>query len=391
MKDSDCYKLLCFLYNPENHDEKWAFQRHMEVVLLFSSKAEKEGFIYPVDSECLQFPILATIDTVNACNLDCATCLKPGWQENGERMGVNLFKRILDKLCLMGIREVELYNYTEPFLNPNIYDFMAEVKHRNLTLGISTNLSLPNIPKLKECVDLLENGDWFVITISGISQDIYEINHRRGKIDNVIENIKNISKSLKRGIGRLRLLDFDYNKGEIPLAMKLAEEYGISFESFPAERSPFNFDTRKSWEEYIVKGITYNDYDRSSTPDGFYCPFIHSRNIVINHRGNVELCCRDVTRPYDLGSFLDQDISVIQMKRTLHPLCHSCIHQQEAPEEWAKLRKYFPVNVGMVSKMMRHAMYTITNERVLAARSFMPELKNDIEFIHLMIEKLSTR
>lgn len=44
VKDSDCYKLLCFLYNPENHDEKWAFQRHMEVVLLFSSKAEKEGF-----------------------------------------------------------------------------------------------------------------------------------------------------------------------------------------------------------------------------------------------------------------------------------------------------------------------------------------------------------
>ena len=73
------------------------------VFFYFPFKAEKEGFIYPVDSECLQFPILATIDTVNACNLDCATCLKPGWQENGERMGVNLFKRILDNANLPSI------------------------------------------------------------------------------------------------------------------------------------------------------------------------------------------------------------------------------------------------------------------------------------------------
>ena len=90
----------------------------------------------------------------------------------------------------MGIKQVELYNYTEPFLHPDLYEFAKEVKKRNLTLGISTNLSLKHIPKLRECVDLLTPGDWFVVTISGINEDIYNINHKGGNINNVLQNLK---------------------------------------------------------------------------------------------------------------------------------------------------------------------------------------------------------
>ena len=105
----------------------------------------------------------------------------------------------------------------------------------------------------------------------------------------------------------------------------------------------------------------------------------------------MELCCRDVTRPYDLGSFLDQDISVIQMKRTFHPLCHSCVHYKEAVEEWNELRKYFPVQPNKVACLLEHAMHTIGMERRLSPRSYMANLKTDKEFITRVMERLYNR
>ncbi len=212
----------------------------------FPAIAEKKGFICSPLKEQMQFPFLATIDIVNACNLDCSTCGKNTEQETSEKMSFELFVKILDKLQLMGIRQIELYNYTEPFLHPEIYRFMYEVKRRGLTLGISSNLSLPNIPHLKDCVDLLTRGDWFIVTISGIQQSIYEINHKHGKIINVIQNMKKIKESSKSSLVRLRLLHFDYNETELSAAKILAKECETSFEWFTASHSPFDQDNNET-------------------------------------------------------------------------------------------------------------------------------------------------
>jgi len=359
-------------------------------IFYFPFLIEKRGFIIKPDMSNFQMPVLATIDTINVCNLNCATCTKPSWQENGERMSFELFKKILDKLQMMGIRAVELYNFTEPFLNPEIYEFMAEVKRRGLSLGISSNLSRPHIPKLKECVDLLTPGDWFVITISGVDQKIYGINHRGGKISNVIENIKEISKSANRNIVTLRLLHFDYNVGELQAAQNLAKEYGLSFQFYPAEGDPINepYFSRKEKENLLMSGISYYDYDRSFYPDGFYCFFIHSRNIVINHKGNVELCCNTVPRPYDLGSFLEQDISVIQMKRDMHPICRSCKYHSTG--EAKSISKACPVDPVKASNILRHGMETICLERAFAPKAFIPELEGTKDFVQKAIKYFET-
>ena len=155
--------------------------------------AEKKGVILDFDLSDTQLPFLATIDIVDTCNLSCRTCFQGAFSHSSGKMSIDLFRRILDKLQLMNVKWVELYNFTEPFLHPDIYEFMREVKSRGMTLGISTNLSLKNIPHLKECVDLLRDGDWFVVTISGIDADIYNINHAGGNISTVLQNLNIIS------------------------------------------------------------------------------------------------------------------------------------------------------------------------------------------------------
>ena len=90
---------------------------------------------------------------------------------------------------------------------------------------------------------MLTPGDWFVVTISGINEDIYNINHKGGNINNVLQNLKIISESEKRNLVILRLLHFDYNEGEVFEARRLAQQLGMTFQWFTATGNPFNSNT----------------------------------------------------------------------------------------------------------------------------------------------------
>lgn len=339
--------------------------------------AEMQGTILDIDLKKAQLPFLATIDIVDTCNLSCMTCRREAFLNSGGRMHISLFRRILDKLQLMGIKQVELYNYTEPFLHPNIYEFAQEVKKRNLALGISTNLSLKNIPHLKDCVDLLTPGDWFVVTISGVNKDIYDINHRGGNIDNVIRNLNIIAESDRKKLVILRLLRFDYNEGEVFEAKKLADKLGISFQWMPADGNPFlSNEEMEKLRSKVTKGISFKHHNSLFDDDMSYCPFIHKRNIVINHLGNVEQCCQRVTRPYDFGAFLEQDISVIQMKREFSALCCDCRERYELPDD-----VLFAVDADKVRLLMNNAMNTLGIIKKLSPVSLYKGIKSNSEYM----------
>lgn len=297
--------------------------------------AEFRGTVIPFDKNKAQLPFLATIDIVDTCNLQCRTCPHLGVKNSGDQMDFDLFCRILDKLDLMGIKQVELYNYTEPFLHPDFLRFATEVKRHGFDLGISSNLALPDIQNLKECVDLLEGNDWFVVTISGITQEVYGINHVGGKIKNVIHNLEKISQSENSKHVCLRMLKFDYNLSEVSSAKQLADKYNMSFQWFPAIGSPFlEVPLEKRFQKAIKKGISLKSAFEAYNTGNSYCKFIHSRNIVIDCHGNVELCCQSVARPYHMGSFLEQDISLIQLRRELSPMCYNCAFRNDGLKDF---------------------------------------------------------
>lgn len=340
--------------------------------------AEVQGTVLDIDLKKVQLPFLANIEIVDNCNLSCLTCRRDAFMSSAGRMDIDLFRRILDKLQLMGVLKIELYNYTEPFLHPDIYEFVKEVKKRNLILNLSTNLSLKNIPHLKDCVDLLTPDDLMIVTISGIRKDVYEINHRGGNIDNVINNLHIIAKSDSKKSVRLRLLRFDYNEGELFAAKKLAADLGLSFEWQKAFGNPFlpNADSEKL-QGKIMNGISLKQHNSLFDDDMLYCRFIHSRNIVLNYLGNVEQCCQTVTRPYDFGSFLEQDISVIQMKREFSALCCDCMERYIGlPSE-----KIYPVDADKVRVLMNNAMDTLGIIKKLSPVCLYNGIKSNSEYM----------
>lgn len=338
--------------------------------------AEYKGVVLDFDLGQSQLPFLATIDIVDTCNLSCRTCMRDAFSHSSGKMDFDLFVRILDKLQLMNIKQVELYNYTEPFLHPDIYDFMKEVKRRNLTLGISTNLSLKTIPNLEKCVDLLQPGDWFVVTVSGIPKNVYDINHAGGNIDNVINNLKIISRSSQKNMVTLRLLRFDYNEGEIFRVVELANQLGISFQWFPAKGNPFgDSEEQRRIQSMVQDGMSLEAVGTQFGEDLPYCRFIHCRNIVIDYLGNVEQCCQRVVRPYNLGSFLEQDISVIQFKREISPVCYQCSDRYELKD------KEFTADYEKIKALMNNAVNTSGIIKELSPVSVYSNLQSNSDYL----------
>lgn len=179
--------------------------------------AEYQCF-YRIPSCIYKIPRYAGFDLVDTCNLRCSTCMRNEDRGTSEKMEYDVFTRCLDKLCRLGIKSVEMHMKTEPFLHPQIVEFCDEVKKRNMLFTLSTNLAIPGIgEKAKKVADMMTKDDFMVISISGLTQEVYEINHKGGKIENVIDNLIVLASTsgYKNNI-TLRLLQFDYNVGEIP-------------------------------------------------------------------------------------------------------------------------------------------------------------------------------
>ena len=142
------------------------------------------------------------IDTSH-CNLRCVMCPRGG--VNGlknEGMGLmdfELFKGIIDKLVKekISINGLGFGNSGEPLLNPalpkmikyavdTLQPAFMEPKGK---IKITTNLN-----HLIDPVGLLGSGVTnIIVSNSGMTQDVYSRNHKGGKIESVLKNIKELA------------------------------------------------------------------------------------------------------------------------------------------------------------------------------------------------------
>lgn len=262
------------------------------------------------------------IDIVDTCNLVCATCPRSTVRGTAKKMDIEIFCAILDKLKAANYSMIGLYNWSEPFLHPDILNFVKEVKKRSFVCGLSSNLALPRIPHLIDVVDVLEpnDGDFLIVSISGMKQSIYEINHRGGNIETVKKNIVLASQSKNKKVIRLKLLQFSYNLEEIQDLIEFCKQQGIAYETIEAGGNPLEAVETKVMPMVLSDPSNYCRELKSLAA----CPFIFDMT-VINADGDAHLCC--ATPPessYKLGSFLDQDLSALTLKRFFHPACAIC-------------------------------------------------------------------
>ena len=125
-------------------------------------------------------PETVHIDITNTCNLDCITCWNyaPGlaspkdaeWRK--QRMAPEVFARVLAEVAQTGVERIILSGAGETFTHPNVYDFIAAVKAKELALTVITNGTLCDFPRLAEL-----GVDQLLINTSSASATTYTAYH----------------------------------------------------------------------------------------------------------------------------------------------------------------------------------------------------------------------
>src|SRR5262249_44037038 len=97
-------------------------------------------------------PDIAWVDTIDVCHLKCPTCIRGvrGLPNTTNKMDIGIFARIVARLRHQGFHRIGLFDWTEPFLNRDIDEYVATAKGAGFWVNLSSTLSLPRIEYLEE-------------------------------------------------------------------------------------------------------------------------------------------------------------------------------------------------------------------------------------------------
>jgi hypothetical protein len=234
------------------------------------------------------YPVSMSLESVNACNLRCPGCFTGAGAVGRSRgkIPLPLYRKILKEVGPY-LLNLELHNWGEPLLHPDLPQMIGEAHEIGCATTVSTNLSLA-LPD--ERLDaLVRSGlSTLVVSIDGASQETYERYRKRGRLDLVLDTCRRIAdaKRLAGGAGPDVVWSFhafEYNLHEIPAARALARDRGM------------RFSVEKGWtigEEWTGEGAVM--FSRSFQ---HRCWFLWE-HATINNDGGVAICA---------ASFFDED------------------------------------------------------------------------------------
>lgn len=187
-------------------------------------------------------PTKVRIDLCNMCQLNCVTCWTKQYEEIIKRdcggfgyVTFDTFKNFVDNHPY--IREIEVTNNGDIFLNPDLLEIVMYANQKHIILTAKQCVNLNNLPEYM--ADTLVNFgfDTIKININGATPETYSIYHKNGDFNKVIENIKLINKYKEKYNSEYPKLTykftvFGHNEHEIDMAKELAKSLNMEIEFY---------------------------------------------------------------------------------------------------------------------------------------------------------------
>ena len=288
------------------------------------------------------------IDIVGTCNLRCPSCAVGNF-EKADFIGsvrprgfmrFDYFCAALDKIeaekdpddiCL-----IELYNWGEPFLHPELPSFIAEVNRRqNFYCGLSSNLSHKHADFERA---LLAQPRTLRVSLSGYFEASYAKTHIRGNIELVKDNMRRVSDIIEKHalntVVTVAYHVYRHNTGEELEEMRRFCE-GLNFtltpnwaNFYPLEKVARYFEGNASAKEReLISMLVFTPDEQRNYAAAFAGkPCAIRDQMAINYDGSVALCCAIYDPRYDIANdFLQTPSSELQSRKYRHDMCDSCI------------------------------------------------------------------
>jgi MoaA/NifB/PqqE/SkfB family radical SAM enzyme len=311
-------------------------------------------------------------DVAGVCNARCAYCVTGAKSANpGAIMTADTFDAALhnlERLNLIDSRSVlELYNWGELFLHPDLQNVIRVINDHNLRYSISTNASV--LPQIDEA--FVKNLIAVKFSMCGFSQQSYDRIHKL-EFDRIRENIATIVSRLRslgyKGYIEICFHVYRWNTNELRECQRFAKDLGVvllfldaylldwwQFEGFIQGTLP---DEKR---RQILDDLFIDEKKLRSARTGWRCP--EWNRLVIDERENVPVCCGLPNNhpAYSLGT-VDDGLAKRLRNRPNLPICKTCL------ESGIGYRWFHPTFKGE-SSLTWMLRFTTTNWRVLWTRT----------------------
>lgn len=262
-------------------------------------------------------PMHVSIEPTTACNLACPECPS----------GLKRFTRATGKLDLEAHRTwleqirgsvfyTTYYFQGEPFLHPQFLSLIQLAHSFRMFTATSTNAHFIDAQKAYEIVD--SGLDQLIISVDGISQEVYEQYRVQGTLEKVwqaTEYLVAAKKARKRHTPRLifQCLAVKPNEHEIPLLFERAKTFGVdevrikSAQLYDYENGHPLMPDNPNYSRYVKKA---NGKYVLKNPGGNSCWRMWSGS-VITWDGKIVPCCFDKDAQNALGALSEGSFRTI--------------------------------------------------------------------------------
>ena len=281
------------------------------------------------------------IDTTNICQLKCPLChtgLGTIHRDKGV-MHYDVFTKTVDQIkdhCIW----LTLYSWGEPFLNRRIHEFMAYAHQNKIATIISSNLNKPLTPEMAESI-IKAGLDVMIISLDGVTQDVYEIYRVGGHLDRVLDNMRLLVQK-KKELGRSnphlewQFIVMRQNEHQIPEARALANELGMDSIVFKKVDFPHGAEEPELAEQWLPRN--HPEYLRA---EPFHKPYQENgqrcwrlwRSAVVNWDGGFAPCCYLTDKSEDFGDVNTSSVKEIWNNDEYHT-ARSLFRDSYVPNKW---------------------------------------------------------
>jgi MoaA/NifB/PqqE/SkfB family radical SAM enzyme len=183
-------------------------------------------------------PRTITLDPLARCNLRCPLCPTGRGHTTSAGKGVltlSLYCRILDQLPRL--RTLQLFNWGEPLLHPQIEEIIGIASRRGISVHAHSHLSLKKDDAFFErLIDAGLASLW--VSLDGASEETYTRYRVGGDFGLAVANLERLAKA-KRRLGSKtprivwKFIVHRHNAHEVEDARRMARELGVEFTTAP--------------------------------------------------------------------------------------------------------------------------------------------------------------
>jgi len=299
-------------------------------------------------------PIWLVVEPVNFCNLRCPICpFGSGKMTRSPRVMTFLeFKKIIDEVRGYTTKML-LYNYGEPFLNPEIFEMIRYAADADIRVRLSTNGMLIKSKEMAE--EIIRSGAWHLtFSFDGLDQETLTKYRKGANVDDVIRAIELVV-GAKRELGsktpkiELQFLVTKNNEHQRKAMGEFAQKIGVDsyLEKFLHLYGETDFqDIAK---EYLPSDLSFSRYNIKEGGVSVSMGEIKNKctlveeSAAINSDGSVVPCYYDFNSQYTMGNVFGENLKdiwknkkyqafrqQINKDRKKIPLCTTCPEGREA-------------------------------------------------------------